>query len=211
MNTHSQLVKTARLTGIWYLLMALAGLFGFLIFHEQVFDLENPQNTLNNIIENSSLAYIRLQMEFAIVVTQALTAVWFYRLFKDINNWAAWATGIWGTVNAVAIMVSAIAIGSVIQLAGSETMDVESKLVIIELLTSIVSNAWGVGSLFFGLWLIPLGYCVTSSGRMPLWLGRTLMIGGVGYLLNVVLNYSGLESDLIEALVMCLPPSVSSG
>ncbi len=201
-NKQSQLVGTARVAGIWYLLMAISGLLGFMIFHTQIFDPESPQKTLTNLIDQESLARTRLLFEFGIIVSQALTAVWFYKLFKNINEWAAWTLAIWGMVNAVVIMISAISMGSAIEIANHSSQSIENKTIIIELLSRLIKDAWGVGSLFFGLWLIPMGYIVTSSKRMPVWLGRTLIIGGAGYLLNVVLNYTGVGSSWREFLVI---------
>jgi len=198
-DKQSELVTTARTAGIWYLIMAISGILGFLIFHPQVFDSEDSQKTLTNLIDLESLARTRLLLEFAIIVSQALTAVWFYKLFRNINEWAAWAVGVWGMINSVAIMISAISMGSAIEIANS-SQTVEDKVILIELLSSLVTNAWGVGSLFFGLWLIPLGYIVTSSKRMPVWLGRILIIGGIGYLLSTVFNYIGIKSTLLGYL-----------
>ncbi len=62
--------------------------------------------------------------------------------------------------------------------------------------------AWGVGGLFFGLWLIPMGYIVASSQRMPVWLGRILMIGGLGYILSTYVYHMGLTSDFLQLLVI---------
>jgi len=195
------LVKTARTAGIWYLLMAISGIFGFLIFHSQVFDPEDSQKTLSNLIELESIARTRLLLEFAIIVSQALTAVWFYRLFRNINEWAAWSVGIWGMINSVAIMISAVSMASAIEMASS-SQTIEDKIILIELLSSIISNAWGVGGLFFGLWLIPLGYIISSSKRMPIWLGRTLIAGGIGYLISTTINYIGIESPWIDYLTI---------
>ena len=200
-DKQSQLVNTARTAGIWYLMMAISGIFGFLIFHPQVFDSEDSRKTLTNLIELESLARTRLLFEFAIIVSQALTAVWFYKLFRNINEWAAWSVGIWGMVNSVVIMVSAISMGSAIEIAGS-SQAIEDKLILIELLSSLVTNAWGVGGLFFGLWLIPLGYIITSTKRMPVWLGRTLFAGGIGYLISTTLNYIGIESPMLGYLIL---------
>ena len=200
-NKQSELVTTARTAGIWYLLMAISGILGFMIFHPQVFDSEDAQKTLTNLIDLESLARTRLLFEFGIVVSQALTAVWFYRLFRNNNEWAAWSVGIWGMINSVAIMISAISMGSAIEIANS-SQTVEDKLILIELLSSLITNAWGVGGLFFGLWLIPLGYIITSTKRMPIWLGRTLIAGGIGYLIQTTINYSGIESPLLIYLTV---------
>lgn len=200
-DTQRQLVKTARITGIWYLILAISGMLGFLIFHPQLFDSKDPQKTLTNLTNLESLARTRLLFEFAIIVSQALTAVWFYKLFRNINDWAAWTLGIWGMINSVAIMISAISMSSAIEIASS-SQTLENKILLIGLLNSLITNSWGVGSLFFGLWLIPLGYIITSSKRMPVWLGRILIIGGIGYLTSAVINYLGIKSPVLDFIVV---------
>ena len=200
-DKQGQLVVTARTAGIWYLLMAISGVLGFLIFHPQVFDSADAQKTLTNLMDNASVARTRLLLEFAIIVSQALTAVWFFRLFRNTNEWAAWSVGVWGMVNSIVIMISAISMGSAIEIANS-SQTMADKLILIELLSSVISNAWGIGGLFFGLWLIPLGYIITSSRRMPVWLGRTLIAGGIGYLLSTTFNYLGIESPVIGYLTL---------
>ncbi len=196
-----ELVTTARTAGVWYLIMAISGVLGFLIFHRQVFDSQDAQKTLANLTDLESLARTRLLLEFAIIVSQALTAVWFYRLFRNINEWAAWSVGIWGMINSVAIMISAISMGAAIEIANS-SQSLDDKVILIELLSSLIINAWGVGGLFFGLWLIPLGYIITSTKRMPVWLGRTLIAGGIGYLISTAINYLGIESPLLRYLTV---------
>ena len=192
-NKQNELLVTARTAGIWSLIMAISGILGFLVVHSQVYN-SDPQQTLTNLVEGENLARLRLLLEIAIVISQALTAIWFYRLFRNINDWAALATGIWGTVNAVAIMISAISMGAAIKIALSSRI-MEDQVLLIDLLTNLISNAWGVGGLFFGLWLIPLGYIITSSRRMPVWLGRTLILGGIGYLISTGIRYAGISGS----------------
>lgn len=196
-----QLVKTARLTGVWYLILAFSGLLGFMIFHPQIFESNDPEVIVNRLISLESISRIRLLFELLVVISQALAAVWFYKLFRDINKWAATTLGIWGTVNAIVIMVSAIAMLSAIDIAHS-TLDFEEKIGLIQLLSSLISNAWSIGGLFFGLWLIPMGSIVVSSGRMPVWLGRTLIVGGIGYLLQTFIHCIGLKSPFVDLLVI---------
>jgi hypothetical protein len=196
-----ELVKTARLAGIWYLALAVTGVLGFVVYHPQVYDSADPAITLKNLSESASVARIRLLLEFGIVVSQALAAIWFYKLFRGIHEWGAWSLGIWGTVNSAVIMVSAIAMGAALDVAASAASQ-EDKLVMIQLLSHVVANAWAVGGLFFGLWLIPMGYVITSTQRMPVWLGRTLIIGGVGYLLSTFIGYLGYSNAVISSLTI---------
>lgn len=201
LNT-TELLRTARMTGVWYLALAVSGMLGFLIFHPQVFVSDDPAKTLENLTQRESFARVRLILEFAIVVSQALAAVWFYKLFGGINKWAAWSLGAWGMMNAAVIMISAIAMASAIEVAAFTNQSPGNKMMLIQLLEQLSKNAWGVGGLFFGLWLIPMGYIVVSSERMPVWLGRILIIGGAGYLLNTFIVYMGFENPWIGLLVV---------
>jgi hypothetical protein len=201
-SNQNEFFTTARTTGIWYLALAISGLLGFMVFHPQIYDSESTQNTLKNLSEKESTARIRLILEFAIVISQALAAVWFYRLFRKINNWAAWALGVWGTVNSIVIMISAISMASAIEIANNSTLRLEDQLLTIELLYNLIKHSWGVGSLFFGLWLMPMGYVITSSKVMPLWLGQILIVGGVGYILTAIINYMGIEGEWLSYLTL---------
>ena len=192
-ENQTELVKTARTAGVWYLLMAITGILGFVIYHSQIFVAGDPAKTLDNLINLESTARIRLLLEFGIIVSQAFTAVYFYKLFKSINEWAAWTLGIWGMVNSVVILISAISMASAIGIANSSVESIENKVMLIQLLQSVITNSWSVGGLFFGLWLLPMGYIVIKSNRMPIWLGRVIFIGGIGYLISTIVNYSGVD------------------
>ncbi len=61
---------------------------------------------------------------------------------------------------------------------------------------------WCIGALFFGLWLIPMGWAAITSGRFPTTLGWLLWAGGVGYVLSSFADY-GLANGpnlLVDAL-----------
>lgn len=197
-----QLVTTARLTGVWYLLLAISGIVGFMVFHPRIFVTDDPQKTLLNLTEQVSIARIRLLCELLIIFSQTLAAVWFYKLFRDIDKWAATILGIWGTVNSIVIMVSAIAMSSAMDIAASVSLPNAEKAGLIQLLVSTTNNAWSIGGLFFGLWLMPMGYIVITSKRMPVWLGRILLIGGIGYIMQTVITCAGIDSSYSGILTL---------
>lgn len=197
-----QVIKTARLAGIWYLMLAVSGIVGFMVYHPQVFVNSNPAKTLSNLINHTSTARTRLVCELVIIVSQALCAVWFYKLFYTVHKSAAFALALWGTVNAIVIMVSAIAMSAALNIANTSITALEQKTISIQLLLQIITNAWAVGGLFFGLWLLPMGYIIIRSRRMPVWLGRLLILGGFGYLLQTFINCIGVQSSYTALLVM---------
>jgi hypothetical protein len=62
-----------------------------------------------------------------------------------------------------------------------------------------------IGGIFFGLWLLPLGYLVYRSGYFPRVLGIMLMVGCFGYLTDAFVSSLfpsvGASVGLIFALV----------
>lgn len=192
-----KIIRTARITGLWYLLLAISGVLGFIIFQSNTFVAKDPQQTLSNITVQESTVRIRLFLEVIVIISQALVAIWFYKLFKKINSWAAFAISTWGLMNAAAIMVSAISMATAIKMANFPAATEHEKIVFIHLLNSFISNAWLIGGLFFGLWLIPMGYTIIKSKCMPLWLGIMLIIGGMGYILGTLMKCIGFSHPFL--------------
>lgn len=200
-DQHKDLVATARKAGTWYLVLAISGVLGFLVLHPQIYVSNDLPKTLANLQEQETIARLRLLAEFVIIGSQALAAVYFFKLFKDINHFAAWSLAAWGTMNAGIIMISAIAMSGAIHVANATLPETE-KLIMIQIFVQLIKGSWGIGSLFFGLWLIPMGYVVVSSKRMPLWLGCTLKVGGLGYIASAFLSYAGFTFSWIEMLTI---------
>ncbi len=80
----------------------------------------------------------------------------------------------------------------------------------VQLLFQLSADAWGVGALCFGLWLIPMDHVAASSGRMPGALGGILIVGGVGYILSAFVDHGLTEAPtwLVEGLT--IPVSVGA-
>lgn len=182
----SPLIRTARLTGLFYLGLAVSGMLGFLIIRPRLFAADDPGATLANLVAHEQLAHAGVALELVIVATQALAAVWFYRLFRDADRLTAGSIAAYGMVNAVVILTSAAMLATAVGIAREPFGDAASG---VHLLYLISDNLWGVGALFFGLWLIPMGRCVLTSGLMPRPLGWVLIGGGLGYVLSVFVDY----------------------
>jgi hypothetical protein len=197
-----QAIQTARLAGFWYLLLAISGMLGFLLFHGQIFVKDNAAQTLNNLLQKESVASIRVVMELIIIVSQSLAAFYFYQLFVNRDTATSLILLIWGTVNAVFISISAISMCVAVDLAHNTSFAIQDKLPLIQLLSNIIGQAWSVGGLFFGLWLLPMGYIVIKHKTMPTWLGYTLLMGGIGYLVQTFLKSAGYQNSYLGLLVM---------
>ena len=194
------LVRTARLTGLFYLGLAVSGMLGFLITRPRLFAADDPRATLANLGAHEELARAAVALELVIVITQALAAVWFHRLFRETDPLAAGGIAAFGLVNAVVILASAAVLATAVELAGQPFGDAASG---VQLLYLVSGNQWGVGALFFGLWLIPMGWCVLTSGWRPRPLGWILVGGGIGYVASAFGGYLLPDADrFTEALTL---------
>ena len=195
-----KLTRIARQTGLWYLGLAITGMFGFLIVRPRLFVADDASATLANLVEQSGLARTGVALEMGIVLTQTLAAVWFYRLFRSVDTVAAGSVAAFGLINAIAVMGSAAMLATAVELAADPAGDTASS---VQTLYLASENLWGVGNLFFGLWLITKGLCVLRSRWMPRPLGWILVGGGVGYVVSGFLRFVAPSLGVIgEALVL---------
>lgn len=177
-TTRDERVRTARTTGLFYLALGLTGMFGFLMIRPALFTPGAPAETLTHLVQHEQLARIGIALEIGIVLAQTLTALWFYRLFRPVDDFAAAATAALGFVNAIAVLVSSAMLATALEVA---LHPAASGGVYPQLMYIVSTNLWNSANLFFGLWLIPMGWCVLRSGWMPRALGWILIVGGVGY------------------------------
>lgn len=187
--TAPTLIRTARTTGLLYLGLAITGLVGFMLVRNQLFVPDSPDATLANLVQQEFLARLGVLVEMGIVLTQALVALWFFRLFSSVDRFAAGAIAAFGLVNAVAILGSAAVLGAALDVSQDPSLSAGGAMAPTAQLLYVVSgHLWSVGGIFFGLWLIPMGWLALRSGWMPAALGWILMIGGVGYVANAMLG-----------------------
>lgn len=191
-------IGTARLTGLLYLGIAVTGMLGFLAVRPLLFDPDDPAATLANLLDHEALARAGIALELALVVTQALAALWFYKLFRPVDAFAAGAIAVFGTVNAVVVLGSAAFLATSLETALATGSGSDAHLMFL-----VSENLWGVGNIFFGLWLVPMGWCALRSAGVPWTLGRVLMVGGAGYVLSAFVTYLLPDAGaLTSALVL---------
>lgn len=182
-------LRLARTAGILYLTLAATGVGGFLLVRPRLYDADDPATTLARLMADDALARAGVALELGIVLTQALVALWLFRLFRSVDGVAAGTVLAFGLVNAVAILGSAAMLATAHSVAKDPGLapggDAEAT---VQLAYTVSDHLWGVAAVFFGLWLIPLGLLVLTSGWMPRPLGWLLIAGGLGYTLSAFVS-----------------------
>ena len=61
------------------------------------------------------------------------------------------------------------------------------------LMLDLQHYGYAIAGIFFGLWLVPLGYLAYKSGMFPKALGIVLVVGGIGYLFDTLAAFVAPE------------------
>ena len=201
MSKINQTLTVGRTTGLLYLGLAVSGMISFLGIKSQIFVKGNPAATASKLLEQESLARVGIAFEILLVLTQALTAMWFYKLFKKLDSFAAMTLAIFGMVNAVAILIAtAFWLSALNSALASNTVELTYNLL------SIHNDIWTIATLFFGLWLIPMGY-LSRKALMPKALAGFLIIGGALYLASTFVLVLLPNQDMLANL-MSIPGTI---
>jgi len=112
--------------------------------------------------------------------------VGFFLVFRRVNPVGAASITAFGLVNSVVILVATAFSATALQVTvrGGPTSASDALM-----LYDVNAATWNAGGLFFGLWLIPMGWLTLTSGSMPRALGWILVVGGVGYVLSAFVSF----------------------
>lgn len=196
MNNLRNFLTTTRVTGLLYLGLALTGMVSFLFAKSQIYVENNASETLANLIEKENLARIGIATELALVAFQAFAAIWFYKLFKAKDSFSAGILAVFGLINAVAILIASALWLSALNSASSGASASNAYT-----LFNTHETIWLVSSLFFGLWLLPMGY-LARKAQMPRYLAGILIAGGVGYIISAFILILAPDQDAIANLLV---------
>ena len=178
MVNNSKFLTTARITGLLYLGLAVTGIISYAVIRSQIFVDGNQTETFNNFVNQDMLSRIGIAAELALVLFQSLTALWFYKLFKKTNSFAAISLAVFGLINAIAILIaSAFWLTAQVAATAGDPANAVYNLFVVH------DQIWVVSALFFGRWLIPMGY-LARLAKMPRALSAFLIYGGLLYVLS---------------------------
>jgi len=180
--------RTARLAGFLYVLSMPFHAFGFFYVPSKIIVPGDAATTASNIMASeglfrSGIVSWLIGLLFYIVLLLVL-----YKLLKPVNKTHALLMVIF---NMLAIPIAFINemnhLAVLLLLSGADhlkafTADQLQAQVMFFL--DLHAQGIGVAQVFWGLWLLPMGYLVFKSGFLPRLLGVLLMIACLGYLID---------------------------
>jgi hypothetical protein len=205
MNSAKRLARTA---GVLYLLIAIFGGFAEGFVQPTMYVAGRAASTAGNVIANAGLVRIGVVADLFQATLFVFLGISLYFLLRHVHERAAFAM-----VVLVAISVAIMCLNDVFEFealrVASGQVGAASTNALVLVLLDIQHYGLLIAQIFFGLWLVPLGYLAYKSGMFPKALGELLIIGAAGYLVDTFALF--LVPDLGQkiAAVVVIPSAIA--
>lgn len=193
MNTNR---KNIMMAGFVYLIVIITGIFSIGYVPKKLIDWNDSTNTFQNIRESIFLFKFSIFINVICYLAFSFLPLLLYRILHNVNEFYARAMVVLALISvpsSISNLQNKYAIARIIDngtsLEGHTFNEMPGKI-----MYALYQYTDGLLliTVFWGLWLFPLGLLVYKSGFLPKFLGILLMLGCIGYLAN----YSG--NTLIE-------------
>ena len=194
--------KTASIAGVLYLLNGIFSGFAFAYVIGKVYVAGNAAATAANVVAYSGLVRIGVAADLFQATIWVFLAMTLYLLLKHVNKSAASTMVVLVAVGAAIVCLNdvfqfeSLRIATDNAYAGAFGNAGSNALVL--LLLDIHHYGFLIAQIFFGLWLVPLGYLAYKSGMFPKALGVALIAGGACYFAGMLAVF--LIPDLGEKI-----------
>jgi hypothetical protein len=182
--------RLARIAGVLYLLNGITAGFSFGYVLSKVYVPGNAATTAANVLANPGLVRLGGIFDLFQATEWAFLAMTLYLLLRHVHQ------------NAASAMVVLVAIGSAVTCLNdvfqfesvrvatdasyTATLGAAGSSAMVLLLLDLHHYGFLIAQIFFGLWLVPLGYLAYRSAMFPKALGVGLIVAGACYLVGML-------------------------
>ena len=180
--------KTARIAGLLYVLMIPFGLFGIMYVPTVLVVAGDAVTTTKNIMANIGLFRLSIVTALIVQVTHIFIVLLLYKLLKPVNKNFALLMVIFMLVSVPITMFNELNHFAVLLLlSGADYLKVFTAgqlQALVPMFFDLHEYGIFIASIFWGLWLFPMGYLVFKSDFISKIPGVLLIIAGSGYLID---------------------------
>jgi hypothetical protein len=181
--------RTARIAGFLYLILAICGGFAEFAARQSLIVPGDAAATASKIMASTPTFRLGIVSELIGQTVFILLVLYLYRLLKPVNQNQA--------VLMVILVIVAVTITCInmlnqfavlLLLSGADYLavfEVSQLQALVLYFLNMHKAGYLIAQVFFGLWLLPLGYLVYKSGFIPKIVGILLMVACFGYLIDV--------------------------
>lgn len=178
--------RKARLTGLFYLLTMLAGIFAQGFVSSRLVVSGDAAATATNILTHATLFRWGFGVYMIEMACQIIFVALFYELLKPVNRSVSLVAAFLGLAGcAIKTLSRVFYIAPLFVLGGAHYLKVfssEQLQALALLLLGVNDQGAAIALVFFGLYAILTGYLMFRSTFLPRFLGAWSVIAGAGWL-----------------------------
>ena len=182
--------RLARIAGLLYLLNGIFAGFAFGYVVAKVYVAGDAATTAANVVANAGLVRVGVVADLAQATIWVFLALTLAKLLEHVHRNAAREMVVLVAVGAAIVCLNDVFQFESVRVATDPSYAVAlggaGSSAVVLLLLEIHHYGFLVAQIFFGLWLVPLGYLAWKSGLFPKILGVLVVVGGVCYLVGLL-------------------------
>src|SRR5262249_16919671 len=181
--------QQARTAGALYFVLGVTAPIGLELVPDKLFVANDATPPADRVRTSESLLRIGIASELFHQVVCIFLVLALYRLFKSVNEWQARQLVVLGALGSVPVMFVNV-LNEIAALVLASGAHYPAAFAPRQLDAVAFFFLWvdgygiDVASVFWGLWLFPFGMLVIRSGFIPRWLGVSMIVAGVAYLVS---------------------------
>jgi hypothetical protein len=204
--------RLARIAGVLYLLNAIFSGFAYYM-DRKVYVSGNATTTAANVLAHSGLVRFAVVADLFQATIFVFLGMTLHLLLRHARANAASAMVVF-----VAIAAGIMCLNAVFEFEGLRVatgavdlsaLGTTGSHAMVLLLLDTQHYGFLIAQIFFGLWLVPLGYLATKSGMFPKPLGVLLIIGGACYLLGMLASFLAPGAGLQINTTVTIPSAIA--
>ena len=205
--------RLARIAGLLYLVVGVFGGFAIVYVTARVYVPGDAAATAGNVVANAGLVRIGVVADLLQATVFVFLGMTLYLLLKHVDEHAASAM-----VILVAVATTMMCLNKVFQVAAvlvagggsyAAAFGAAGANALVLLLLDLHHYGFLIAQIFFGLWLVPLGYLAYKSGLFPRALGVVLVVGGVSYLVDMLAAFLAPDVGAQIHGFLAIPPTIA--
>ncbi len=195
----------ARTAGLLYLAVVVLGGWAELFVRGSVHVPGDATATAANIVNHEALFRWGLAADVLMATVFVFLGLALHRLLHHVDERAATTLLVFVSVGAGSILLNLAFHLGALRVATDPTQTDGLALLLLDL----HGYGYALGGVFFGLWLLPMGYLAHRSSLFPRPLGVLLVIGGFAWIADPVIAFALPDAPGLLRTLVEVPTSVA--
>lgn len=193
----------ARAAGALYLITIITGVFAEVFVRGALVVRDDAAATAANILSSEPLYRLGLASDLVMLACYVAVTLLFYELFEPAGRGLSLLAAFFSLVGVAVLAANSLNhVAPLVFLKNSQSLSAFEPAQLQALALAALrmhARGYNVAGVFFGLYMMLLGYLIVRSGFLPRTLGALMALGGLGFLTN------GFAIFLLPTLVARFP------